>query len=108
MTKRELAVTKRPFNCYVNLINNQKIKMADKIKKHGGRRPGAGRKSLGEEAKRLRDIVRCWDVVMEFVNSEAPLKDRAEMAARIAVKAIPEQHQHSGDLIIRYGHRNDK
>ena len=62
----------------------------------GGFRPGAGRKSLDEEQKRLRDIFRCFDVVMEFVNSDAPLKERAEMAAKLAIRSVPDRLEHSG------------
>lgn len=72
----------------------------------GGFRVGAGRKSLDEEFKRFQNITRCFDVVMEFVNSDAPLKERAEMAAKIAIRAVPEKMEHSGDLILAYAHRN--
>ena len=61
----------------------------------GGYRPGSGRKSLDEEQKRIRDIFRCFDVVMEFVNSDAPLKERAEMAAKLAIRSVPERLEHS-------------
>lgn len=63
----------------------------------GGAKPGAGRKPYSEEVKRTRDIIRCWDVVMEFINSDAPLKERTEMAIKIAVKAVPD------NLIINKG-----
>lgn len=65
----------------------------------------SGRRSRTDEQKRLLDIDKCWTVMMEFINSDAPLKERAEMASKIAVKAIPEQHNHSGDLILNYAHR---
>lgn len=72
----------------------------------GGYRPGSGRKTLDEEERRLRSIFRCFDVVMEFVNSDAPLKERAEMAAKLAIRAVPDKIEHSGDLILAYAHRN--
>lgn len=61
----------------------------------GGYRPGAGRKSLDEEQKRMRDIFRCFEVVMEYVNSDAPLKDRADMAAKLAIRSVPDKLEHS-------------
>lgn len=62
----------------------------------GGARPGAGRKSLDAEFKRFESITRCFDVVMEFVNSDAPLKERAEMAAKLAIRSVPDRLEHSG------------
>lgn len=58
--------------------------------KRGGARPGAGAKPIAAQVCRIADIQRCWDVVMEFVKSDAPLAQRAEMASKIAVKAVPQ------------------
>jgi len=63
----------------------------------GGAKPGAGRKPYSEEVKRIHDIRKCWDVVMEFINSDAPLKERTEIAVKIAIKAVPD------NLIINPG-----
>lgn len=57
----------------------------------GGAKPGAGRKPYSEEIKRIHDIRKCWDVVMEFINSDAPLKERTEIAIKIAIKCVPEK-----------------
>lgn len=63
----------------------------------GGAKPGAGRKPYSEEVKRIHDIRKCWDVVMEFINSDAPLKERTEIAVKIALKSVPE------NLILDHG-----
>ena len=68
----------------------------------------SGRKSRSDEQRRLDDIEKCWAVMMAFVSSDAPLKERAEMASKIAVKAIPDKLEHTGDLILNYGHRKQK
>ena len=65
---------------------------------HGGRRPGSGQKPLSEKINRIADINKCLDVYMEFVTSDAPLKERAEMAKHIAAKAIPQDINMSGEM----------
>jgi hypothetical protein len=56
----------------------------------GGARPNSGPKPIAEQICRIADIHRCLDVVMEFVNSDAPLKERAEMAKYLAAKSVPQ------------------
>jgi hypothetical protein len=68
----------------------------------------SGRKTKTAEQSRLADVERCWKVMMQFINSDAPLKERSEMASKIAVKAIPDVIEHTGDLIINYGYRSKK
>lgn len=69
----------------------------------GGARPGAGAKRISEQVCRIADINRCWDVVMQFINDESQsLKERAEMASRIAVKAIPTEIKDT-DKVLKTG-----
>lgn len=68
----------------------------------------SGRKSRTSEQKRLHDVELCWEVTMQFINSDAPLKERAEMASKIVVRSIPEQLQHSGEIIVNRVFFGDK
>ena len=72
-----------------------------------GKKGRSGRRPRSLEQKRLDDIDKCWDVMMEFVNSDAPLKERAELASKVVVRAIPEQHEHSGNININKVMFND-
>ena len=56
----------------------------------GGARPGAGAKPLHEQVCRMQDLNRCWDVVMEYINSDAPLDKRADLASKLAIKSVPQ------------------
>jgi len=52
----------------------------------------SGRKPDDVAAKRLETIEKAWDTVHEFLNDlEQPLKARAEMAAKLAVKNMPQE-----------------
>ena len=72
----------------------------------GGARPNSGPKPIAEQVCRIKDIARCFDVVMEFVNSDAPLQQRAEMAKSIASKAIPQdihfKEYSKTEIVIRF------
>ncbi len=50
----------------------------------------SGRRPTSCTEKRLAYIDKCWEVTMEFIQSDAPLIDRAEMASKIAIKSIPD------------------
>lgn len=50
----------------------------------------SGRKCLRDEEKRLRVIEKSWDIIEEFLDSDSiPIRDKAEVAIKIAVKNIP-------------------
>ena len=72
----------------------------------GGYRPGSGAKPIAEQVCRIKDINRCWDIVMEFLESDAPLAQRAEMASKFAVKAVPQDFTFKGtsktEIVIRF------
>lgn len=71
-----------------------------------GKKGRSGRRPLSVEMKRLAVIQKSWDVADEFLNSKnITVEDKMEQAVKIVTKDIPEQHQHSGDLTINYGHR---
>lgn len=60
----------------------------------GGARPGAGRKPYSQEVAKVKDLARCWDIVMQYVNDvNEPLAKRAELASRFAVKCVPEKFE---------------
>lgn len=56
----------------------------------GGVKGRSGRRTRFEESKTHDYVMRCREVTLEFINSNAPLRDRAEVASRIAVKALPQ------------------
>ena len=64
-----------------------------------GKKGLSGRKKTSDEQKRLRIIERSWDVIEEFLNSEAPLKERVKQAVLIAAKNVPQEIQGSLEVI---------
>ena len=54
-----------------------------------GKKGLSGRKKTTDESKRLRIIERSWEVIEDFLNSDAPLRDRAKIAISIAAKNVP-------------------
>lgn len=64
----------------------------------GGARPGAGAKPLHKQVCRMQDLNRCWDVVMEYINSDAPLDKRADLASKLAIKSVPQDINLGGGL----------
>lgn len=73
---------------------------------HGGARPNSGPKPLHEQVCRIKDLQRCWDVVMEYINSDAPLSKRADLAAKLAVKSVPQDvnlgGQADNNIVLRW------
>jgi len=55
----------------------------------GGVKGRSGRKSNHDEQKLTVLLNRSYEVALEFINSDAPLKDRAELAAKFVIKSIP-------------------
>ncbi len=65
----------------------------------------SGRRPLSIEMKRLQTIDKAWQVTHDYLHSDATPKEKVEQAIKIVTRDIPEQHQHSGSLIVKYGHR---
>ena len=49
----------------------------------------SGRHSRGSEVGMIECLKRCQAVTLEYVNSQAPLRERAEIASRMVIKAMP-------------------
>lgn len=62
----------------------------------GGYRANAGRKSLTEEQKLARVLAKCLEVTIEFISSDAPLRERADVAVKLVSKSIKQSVELSG------------
>lgn len=66
----------------------------------------SGRRPMAEEILKRAVMRKSWEVTGEFLHSkDYSLDKKVEQAVKIVTKDIPEQHEHSGELKINYGHR---
>lgn len=67
----------------------------------------SGRRPLAEEILKRAVLRKSWEITGEFLGSkDYGLDKKVEQAVKIVTRDIPEQHEHSGNVIIKYGHRS--
>ena len=67
----------------------------------------SGRKSLSDQAKRLRVIEKSWDIIEEALNDpELDIDKKREIAMSIVIKSIPQQFEGKSELKVTVQHED--
>lgn len=60
----------------------------------------SGDRKKSDLEKRHMQIDKCWSVMMDFVCSDAPIRDRAEVASRVCVKSMTDKKEHNASISL--------
>lgn len=67
----------------------------------------SGRKSLSDQAKRLRVIEKSWDIIEEALNDpDLDIEKKREIAMSIVIKSIPQQIEGKSELKVTVQHED--